>query len=279
MSRPARAADPVGDARVVAALDHAAQVINPALDLVMADPLGLKARTFGLNLVADLGEHTQLLERLRDLAAWLLDAACVPGTAAWFRADRSTRANWWVRRAGGWGAVVVALPGLLGPLAKKLPLQDLLAVANQALVLVAVAREFGVTDRGVQVEMLAAVLFHRDIDQRAIVPVHGPAVTQDGRDGEDGHDRWDDAVAGDRFSMVRTIWVTARVVRAVPGELAKRPHSAAAYRWIGHVPLIGALADYAGERGALSAAGESGRRWIEENTGAELIPEPAVRAP
>ncbi|MDG3015398.1 hypothetical protein [Speluncibacter jeojiensis] len=280
MSRPAHGVDPVGDARVVAVLDHAAQLINPALDLVAADPLGLKARTFGRdpNLgwdagisdwsFADLIEHHRLLEHLRDLAARLLDAACVPGTAAWARADRRSRAHWWVRRAGGWGAVVVAAPGVLGPLAKRLPLQDLLAVANQALMLVAVAREFGVTDRGVQVEMLAAVLFRREIDQREIVPVHALPIARD-----------DVAVPARPFPTLRTVWATSRAVRAIPDELDKRPRPAAVYRWLGHLPLMGALADYAGERGAAVAAGESGRRWIEENTGAELVPEPAVRAP
>ncbi|TQF73843.1 hypothetical protein FK531_03940 [Rhodococcus spelaei] len=244
------AGDLIGDGRVVAVLERAAWGVNPLLDLASSDPLGIKARTFLPN-----AEDRSLVEKSLDGAAWLLDLAEVPGTAAWVRASDERRARWWLTRLGLLNTIVVAFPGVLGPLAKRLPLQDLLGFANQTLVLVAVARELGVTDRSAQVDMLAAVLCKRSTDARTLLAQE--------RAGEPS----DESAAGWRpLAMLGGLWRTARTLRAIPDELHKRPQPSRPYQVLGHVPFLGAVADYLGERGALFDAAVQGRRWIDGHT-------------
>ncbi len=243
--------DPIGDERVVAVLDRAAWGVNPILDLASVDPFGIKARTF-LPPV----EGGSALDRVLDGVAWLLDLAEVPGTAAWERAGDERRASWWLTRLGTLNTMVVAFPGVLGPVAKHLPLQDLLGFANQTLVLVAVARELGVTDRTAQVELLASVLCGREIDARTLLA-----------DTTDIAERVDDQPVGWRpFAAIGGLWSTARTLRAIPDELHRRPQPTRVFRVLGHVPLVGAIAGYLGERGALFDAAVQGKRWIDGHT-------------
>jgi hypothetical protein len=252
--------DPIGDERVVAVLDRAAWGVNPLLDLASSDPLGIKARTFVLHAqdgsaAGSAGAPRTVLERALDGVAWLLDAAEVPGTAAWVRASDEHRARWWLTRLGLLNTVAVAFPGVLGPLAKRLPLQDLLGFANQTLVLVAVARELGVSDRSAQVDMLAAVLCKRSTDARMLLESRADAGLP-----------VRSAQAWRPLAMLGGMWRTAMTLRAIPDELQKRPQPARPYQALGHVPLLGAVADYLGERGALIDAAVQGRRWIDGHT-------------
>ncbi|GAA4477257.1 hypothetical protein GCM10023094_19000 [Rhodococcus olei] len=240
--------DAIGDARVVAVLDRAAWGVNPVLDLASADPFGIKARTF----VPPVEGGTRL-DRLLDGVAWVLDFAEVPGTAAWERAGDERRARWWLTRLGLLNTIVVAFPGVLGPIAKRLPLQVLLGFANQTIVLIAVARELGVTDRTAQVDLLASVLCDREIDARTL-------LTADEAGWEAAPRPWRPLAA------LGGLWSTARVLRAIPDELGKRPQAAQPWRTLGHLPVIGAIADYLGERGALIDAAVQGKRWIDGHT-------------
>ncbi|SEL18111.1 MULTISPECIES: hypothetical protein [Rhodococcus] len=240
--------DPIGDGRVVAVLDRAAWGINPVLDLMSTDPLRIKARTF-----TPTAEQRSLLEKALDAAAWLLDVAEVPGTAAWERASDERRARWWVTRLGALNTIAVAFPGVFGPLARRLPIQDLLAFANQTLVLVAVARELGVTDRSAQVDLLASVLCRRQTDARTLL-AHPDATPPE------AGSSWRP------FALLGAMWTTSRMLRAIPGELGKRPKPGQPYRTIGKLPLVGAVADYFGERGALARAAAQGQRWIDGHT-------------
>lgn len=240
--------DPIGDSWVVAVLDRAAWGVNPVLDLAAADPLGIKARTF----VPHTADGTRL-DRVLDAVAWLLDLAEVPGTAAWERAGDEQRARWWVTRLGLLNTIVVAFPGVLGPVVKRLPLQDLLGFANQTLVLIAVARELGVTDRGAQVDLLASVLCRREVDARAL-------LTADRAQSAASPTGWRPLAA------LGGLWAAARVLRAIPDELHKRPQSGQPWRTLGRLPLVGAIADYLGERDALVRAAVQGKRWIDGHT-------------
>ncbi|MFD4291908.1 hypothetical protein ACFWPA_04380 [Rhodococcus sp. NPDC058505] len=240
--------DPIGDARVVAVLDRAAWGVNPVLDLASADPFGIKARTF-----VPPTQGAGPLDRVLDGAAWLLDVAELPGTAAWEQASDERRARWWLTRLGLLNTIVVAFPGVLGPVAKRLPLQDLLGFANQTLVLIAVARELGVTDRTAQVELLASVLCRREIDARTL-------LTADQRERDEEPRGWRPLAA------LGGMWQTARVLRAIPGELQRRPQPSRPWRALGHLPLVGAIADYLGERGALFDAAVQGKRWVDGHT-------------
>ncbi len=146
----------ISDAAVDDALGRAVRVINPLLDVLWGtDPLGLKRR--------GPGPGDGPLDKVADGFGWVLNAADVPGTLAWDDMDVDARINWWVWRVGALNTVAVAFPGVLGAVGRRLPIQDLLGFASQALVLCAVARELGVSDHRSQVDMLAAVLCDRTV--------------------------------------------------------------------------------------------------------------------
>lgn len=243
------------DRTVASALRKAVAIIDPVLTVLAdRDPVGLKARTFRRPT-----ENDTALDKVLDALAKALNVTDFPGTEAWQKLSGDARSEWWVARIGALNTVAVAFPGVFGVLVNRLPLQDLLGFANQAMVLVAVARENGVTDRDAHVRMLAKVLCERDIDLSAPAPT--PVVTE-----EKTPDR-------DRgpFALLHAMWDVASVLRDVSGELAKRPRSRAVFRWISAIPLIGGVASYIGERGALSRAAKQGRQWVRSQEPKEQV--------
>ena len=52
------------------------------------------------------------------------------------------RAQWWVNRVGSINTIGVAFPNVFGVWAQRLPVTTVLGFVNQAMVLVAVAREY-----------------------------------------------------------------------------------------------------------------------------------------
>ncbi|CAN5486773.1 hypothetical protein BH10ACT9_BH10ACT9_15380 [soil metagenome] len=232
----------INDADVADALDRAVRIINPLLTALWdTDPLGLKRR----NVSAGDGP----LDKAADAISWALNTADVPGTPAWDEMDLDARIDWWVHRVGALNTVAVAYPGVLGVLGDQLPLQDLLGFANQALVLCAVARESGVTDHGLQVRMLAAVLCHRELGA-------------DDLDGDGGPRR---EIPRTPMGIAKALWELMGLVNAVAAELAKRPHPRAVFRYLGMLPAVGAVVDYFGEWGALARAAKAGRHWITQH--------------
>lgn len=157
-------ADVLGDRKVVEVLDRAVWGINPVLDLAYSDPLGIKRRTF-----EPTDPERNAAAMVLDAAAWVLDVVKFPGTAAWSVMTDEQRSKWWTTRLGALNTVAVAFPGIFGVLLNRLPIQDLLAFANQAVVLVAVAREHGVTERDQQVDLLASVLCRRETKSRELL--------------------------------------------------------------------------------------------------------------
>lgn len=236
--------DVLGDRRVVSVLDRAVWGINPVLDLVYTDPLGLKARTF-----VPTEAERNVAEALLDWAAHLLDVIRFPGTDAWGKATADERARWWVTRLGAVNTIAVAFPGMFGVLLNRLPIQELLGFANQAVVLVAVAREHGVTDRADQVDLLASVLCRREVEAH-VLP------------NPKGQDSASEARSWQPFAVVGNLIGTARIFRAISGELEKRPQPGKVFSVLGNLPIVGAVAGYLGERGALVRAAEQGEGWI-----------------
>lgn len=233
------------DRTVASALDRAVAIIDPVLDvLAERDPVGLKKRTFRRPTETDTA-----IDKVLDALAAALNATDFPGTEAWQKLDAEARSEWWVARIGALNTVAVAFPGVFGVLVNRLPLQDLLGFANQSMVLVAVARESGVTGRGDHVRLLASVLCHREID------LSEPAPDEQSTAGRD---------CGP-FALLHAMWDVASVLREVSDELAKRPHSRGIYRVLSAIPLVGGVASYFGERGALSRAAQQGRGWVESN--------------
>jgi hypothetical protein len=234
----------LSDADVAAALRRAVSVADVILDvLAKTDPLGLRHRTH------DLGAGNGCTDRVLDLAARVLDCADVPGTQSWEHKDRAARIHWWVWRVGALDTILVAFPGVFGALANRLPIQDLFGFANQALVLCAVAREYGITDRSTQVRLLASVLCARELDDDC---------TATGSD-EGATDSTD-------MSLVRKLWHLAGILNAVGDELGKRPHPRKIFQYLGMLPWVGAVADYLGEYGALVRAAAAGETWIAGQT-------------
>jgi hypothetical protein len=232
----------IDDAQVACVLRRAVRVINPVVDVLSrADPFGFKGRSH------HLGAADGSVDKALDAIAWVLNTADVPGTHAWEAMDLDARVNWWVRRVGALDTVLVAFPGVFGVVADRLPIQDTLGFANQAIVLCAIARECGVVDYGQQVRLLGAVMCGRDLgagNSTADAPqAPAPAV-------------------GTPVGFVKALWHLAGLMRAVADELVKRPRPRAIYRYLGMLPAVGAVADFLGEYGALVRAAKQGRAWI-----------------
>ncbi|MFE7423301.1 hypothetical protein [Rhodococcus sp. NPDC057529] len=238
--------DRLGDDTVVGILDRAARGINPVLDLALTDPFGIKGRTF-----TPTAEERGAAEALLDGVAWVLDTVRFPGTASWEKSSDDERARWWVTRIGALNTIAVASPGMFGVLLNRLPIQDVLGFANQAVVLVAVAREHGVTDRSEQVDLLASVLCRRETDARAVL-----AGSAESAGAADGDSVWRP------FGLIGALWRTARTVSALSDELDKRPQPGGTSALLGNIPVVGVVAGYLGERGALVRAVKQAEKRI-----------------
>ena len=188
-----------------------------------------------------------------DAAAWLLNTVDVPGTKAWDELDLDERVNWWVKRVGAVDTIAVAFPGAFGVVADRLPVQDVLGFVNQSIVLCAVARELGVTDRRQQVRLLGAVMCDRELGG------------QTGQDGEHDVGRGDPSVEWTPNGLGKALWQLAGLMRAIGDELVKRPRPRSVFRYLGMLPAAGAVADYLGEYGALVRASKEGRQWIAQH--------------
>ncbi len=199
-----------------------------------------------------LGAADGSVDKALDALAWVLNTADVPGTQAWEDMSLDDRVNWWGRRVGALDTVVVAFPGFISVVAARLPIQDVLGFTNQAIVLCAVARECGVDDYGQQVRLLAAVMCGRDL---------GAEV--DGGDTEPSPPPDSTQTDGMPPAFVKALWHLAGLMRAVGGEIVKRPRPRRIFRCPGMLPAVGAVADYFGEYGALVRAAKAGRTWIE----------------
>lgn len=233
----------IDDAAVDAVLGRAVGIINPLLDVLWGtDPLGLKRRT------VDTADGP--VDTIAGALGRVLNAADVPGTTAWDGMTVDARINWWVRRVGAVNTVAVAVPGIFGVLARRLPIQDLLGFASQAIVLCAVARELGMTDLCQQVRMLAAVLCGRGLSRTGVaVEVDAPP----------------ERISRSPLGIAKALWKLTGLLDAVGGELAKRPHPRAIFRYLSLLPAVGVIAAYLGESGALARAAKAGREWIDQN--------------
>ncbi|HJP77762.1 MAG TPA: hypothetical protein VJ914_26065 [Pseudonocardiaceae bacterium] len=234
-------ADAVTDRQLVAVLRPFVRACGPALHALRAHEPGSR-------------RGIRVLTSLR-----------IPGTAAWDAMGPQRRVRWWVDRFGRLSSLVTAIPGLGGALADRLPVQDLVGVTAQGVVLCAIAGECGVTDTGTRVRLLASVLFGREI---------GAELAAGAKPDEDAEvDRLTgqlDRTSGQRAALtVRavggTLWRLARSLWGIADELGKRPHGRWYHRLIGLLPLVGAVGDYFGERSGLRTAGKRALVWLHEH--------------
>lgn len=253
----------IADSTILAVLDRAVAGINPVLDTIaLRDPFGFKGSTFPSSAADGAAEPSRLravATALQKAFGKVLDLIELPGTKGWSRLSIDKRASWWVSRIGALNTVAVAFPGIFGIWARRLPLTEVLGLANQAMVLVAVSRELGVTDRAAQVRMLSELLFARPIDAvtagdtvAADDAAPGVAVTATVPTDPEKRSR----------SLLRTLWRTGQKLRSLDDELGHRPLPNGFFRFVSNFPVIGAPATYIGERLALGRAAKKARRWI-----------------
>lgn len=267
------------DADVVDGLNRACAVIDPLLDLLSdADPIGLRRRSHRLlRAPRGIGDALrQVRVRLRRRAAgrspsvthsalnagaWLVNAADMPGTASWERMDRDARVHWWVHRVGALDNLVVASPGMFGWLNRVVPVGDLAGFINQAVVLCAVAREYGVTDRASQVRLLAEVLCGRTLPADfELTPDPEPQSAPESP--PPGFKPLAAITESIPVVATKAIWQLAGILRAIFDEVAKRPRPRNVYRWLSVLPGLGAVSNYLGERDALVRAAAAGQSWL-----------------
>lgn len=255
----------LSDNDVAETLARVIAVVDPLLDLLAkADPIGLRERT------RHLGDGSGPVNRTLDSAAWVLNAADAPGTASWDGMNLDDRVHWWTRRIGALNTVLVAAPGVFGALLKRLPMRDLLGFANQSIVLCAVAREYGVTDEPTRVRLLADVLCRRTLPQQVAVALDPEPEPEP----EPTPSKWRPA------AVAQTLWHIVGILRAAGTEVAKRPQPRRFFRWLGMLPVIGAIATYFGELGALSRTVRAGRGWLDAYRASQpQAPEAGVHNP
>lgn len=273
---------PLSDSDVADALSRAVAIINPLLDVLSeADPIGLRKRTHRLlrpprrvgdlvrrlrvrNRRAEAGRSPSTTDRALNAGAHLMNAADLPGTAAWARMSRDERIHWWVHRVGALNTLLVATPGAFGWLARVLPVSELAGFVNDAIVLCAVAREYGVTDRREQVRLLAAVLCGRQLPADFDVPQPPePATLPDTPPA--GWKPLEAVTSSLPVVAVKTVWQLAGILRATFDEIAKRPQPTKWWQRLSALPWVGAVSTYFGERGALIKAAEDGVAWLDQN--------------
>jgi hypothetical protein len=159
------------------------------------------------------------------------------------------RAAWWAGRASRVAAGVSAVPRFAGKLADLLPLQNTVGAAVQAVVVLGVAGEHGVTDPAARVALLARVLLGRDLPTERVEPLlqRSKGTYAEEAFGAPGQRR---GVRG----TARTVWRMARLLSRVDDSLDQRPRGKLRHRVLSDLPVVGVLGGYAAEREGLRRA-------------------------
>ena len=263
MVRPA-----ITDERVIGVLSVVVKGSGPVLDaLAQTDPFRLKKRTHRqLPPVAPQLDGAKLGNRVARRAVAGFYAAEFPGTAAWERMSPQQRTLWWMNRVGRFTTLVVAVPGFGGVVADRLPVQDALGASSQAMLLCAVAREWGITDQVEQVRLLAWVLCHRSVSRELVLGAPTQTDEQLRAQGLDpALERGNHKSRSSLVNAAKALWRYGRVLRGIVGELEKRPQGRAGHRMLGKLPVVGMVGDYLGERSALKRAVREADRWVRDN--------------
>jgi hypothetical protein len=170
-------------------------------------------------------------------------------------------ADWWINRVGRLTSLAASVTGLAGALGDRLPLQDMLGLASQGLMLCAIAGERGVNDRGTRVRLLASVLFDRDISPE-VAAGKGDDAADDRRVAELTAEPPAKEPAKGVKAAAKWLWRQGRMLLALSDELEKRPHGRFYHRALGKLPVVGMAGDYLGEHSALKRAARAADKWL-----------------
>jgi hypothetical protein len=159
------------------------------------------------------------------------------------------RAAWWADRASRVAAGASAAPRFAGKLADLVPLQNTVGSAVQAVVVLGVAGEHGVTDPAARVALLARVLLNRDLTAEQVQPLLQRASGTYADDALGAREQR----RGLR-GTARTVWRLARLLSRIDDSLDERPKGKLRHRALANLPVVGVLGGYAAEREGLRRA-------------------------
>ncbi|WP_409332060.1 hypothetical protein [Trujillonella humicola] len=162
---------------------------------------------------------------------------------------QAERDEWWAHSVGRLAAGVSAAPRFLGKLADVLPLQNTVGAAAQAVVVLGVAGEHGVSDPAERVALMARVLLDRDLPLDRVRPLL-----------DRSRGTYTEAALGAREERTglrgaaRTMWRAARLLSRIDDALDARPKGGLGARALSNLPVVGVLGGYAAERQGLRRA-------------------------
>ena len=159
------------------------------------------------------------------------------------------RADWWAHQVGRVAAGVSAAPRFAGKLADLLPLQNTVGSAVQAVVVLGVAGEHGVTDPAARVALLARVLLGRGLTRDQVEPLLQRVKGAYADEALGARERRR-GVRGN----ARTLWRLARLLGRIDDSLDARPKGKLRHRALANLPVVGVLGGYAAEREGLRRA-------------------------
>jgi hypothetical protein len=159
------------------------------------------------------------------------------------------RARWWAEQVSRVAAGVSAAPRFAGKLADLLPLQNTVGSAVQAVVVLGVAAEHGVTAPAERVSLLARVLLDRDLPAARVEPL---LQRTRGTYAEEAFGAREER-RGVRGNL-RTLWRVARLLNRIDDALDQRPKGRLHHRALSNLPVVGVVGGYAAEREGLRRA-------------------------
>jgi hypothetical protein len=159
------------------------------------------------------------------------------------------RDEWWAHRASAVAAGVSAAPRFAGKLADLLPLQNTVGTAVQALIVLGVASEHGVTAPAERISLLSRVLLDRDLTVEQVEPLLQRAKGTYAEEALGARERR----TGVRGSL-RALWRAARLLGRIDDALDARPKGKRRFRLLAQFPVVGVAGGYASEREGLRRA-------------------------
>jgi hypothetical protein len=239
----------IPDSAVVLALSRVEFGIDSVLDTLRTqDPFGIRSA------LADYSaqEQPNLAEKGLILAIDRLLRMKVPGHAEWPGLPLAERCDWWVDRLGGFAAVVAGLPRLSGAAADRLPIQDTLGAAVQAIVIGAICREYGVEAHADRTAVIARILTGRAITPDDVLKYDDPTaagknVAQELGLGDESSD------SGIRQG-VRLVWRLSRMLTSIGDLFEDRPRGGLGARMLGKLPAVGVVGGFFDERKGIRKA-------------------------